>query len=409
MALDKLRYYLTEHTEKFFFTYENLRLLIHPSVTSHWDLLNKLEDDIELMPKIKKTQDDTDIEFYRFDYSKKVYPKSELLSFVFASIDNDWNIIKGIDSTKLKHHFWLKHENIIFDPSLAVITNENLYSKRFKQLSEIKNEEIKNYLIKNNNLYKFYKERIFNKFQANKNPNFSVNFINKIIEEFNKNINKQYVLNKKRIEHIKQTFMFDDFIELRQVLSQKRKSYLKSANIAVHPSIDDSILKTIESASQNIHNLMLEEYNVNLDYYNGTLGNCYGLSIMLNLYDENFKLIQGGIPYQREHYNKTITYFYQHSWLEKDDFVYDPALRIVTPSNLYYMFVQKQDTYTKEDTEKILRRIGFNLTHFRDFINGARIGNNESIRYKILVDKIDSPEMQEEGKKLLSLVRNIKK
>ena len=78
MALDKLRYYLTEHTEKFFFTYENLRLLIHPSVTSHWDLLNKLEDDIELMPKIKKTQDDTDIEFYRFDYSKKVYPKSEL-------------------------------------------------------------------------------------------------------------------------------------------------------------------------------------------------------------------------------------------------------------------------------------------------------------------------------------------
>ena len=155
MTLDKLRYYLTEHTEKFFFTYENLRLLIHPSVTSHWDLLNKLEDDIELMPEIKKTQDGTDIKFYRFDYSEDVYSKSELLSFVFASIDSDWKVIKGIDLGTCKTHFWLKHDNVIFDPSLAVITNENLFSKRFKQLSEIKNEEVRNYLRDNNNLHKF--------------------------------------------------------------------------------------------------------------------------------------------------------------------------------------------------------------------------------------------------------------
>ena len=76
MNLDKLRYYLTEHTEKCFFTYENLRLLIHPSITSHSDLLNKLEDDIELMPEIKETSDGINIKFYRFDYSEEIYSKS---------------------------------------------------------------------------------------------------------------------------------------------------------------------------------------------------------------------------------------------------------------------------------------------------------------------------------------------
>ena len=242
MALDKLRYYLTEHTKKFFFTYENLKLLVHPSVNSHWDLLNKLEDDIELMPEIKKTQDGMNIKFYRFDYSEEIYCKSELLSFVFASIDSDWDVIKGIDLGTCKTHFWLKHDNVIFDPSLAVITNGSLFSKRFKQLSEIKNEEVRNYLVENNNLLKFYKKKMFKKSQASKYHNFSIDFINKIVEEFNKNISKQYELDEKRIQHIRQHFMDDDFIELRQVLSQKRKSYLKSSKIAVHPSIDNSIL-----------------------------------------------------------------------------------------------------------------------------------------------------------------------
>ena len=406
MTLDKLRYYLTEHTEKFFFTYENLRLLIHPSVTSHWDLLNKLEDDIELMPEIEKTQDGTDIKFYRFDYSEDVYSKSELLSFVFASIDSDWEVIKGIDLGTCKTHFWLKHDNVIFDPSLAVITNENLFSKRFKQLSEIKNEEVRNYLRDNNNLHKFYEKGIFKKFQVSKNSNFSIAFINKIIEEFNKNISKEYVLDEERIKEIKRYFMLDDFIELRQVLSQKRKSYLKSSKIAVHPSIDDSILEIIEKNAKAINSLMQQEYAMSFNYYNGTLDNCYGLSILFNLFDGSFKLVQGGIPFQREELGIKTGHFYQHSWLEKDDIVYDPALKIVTPKDLYYTFVQKQDEYSKEETENILRRIGFNLTHFRDFMSGIQIGNDETIRYRSLVNKMDSPEMKEEGEKLVQALKH---
>lgn len=400
MSLDKLRYLLTEHTEKFFFTYEIFRLLVHPSATGYRDLLNKLEDDINLMPEIAKTSDNTDIKFYKYGYNENLYSKSELLAFILASISEDWDIIKGTDLSTGKFHFWLKHGNIIYDPSLAVITKEDIYSKRFQKLTEIKKEYIRQYLIENNNLSKFY--------EKNKSPNFSIDFINKIIKDFNENINREYALDKDKIEHIKQYFMLDNFIELRQVLSQKRKSYLKGSNIAVHPSIDDSILETIEKPAKYISCLMRQEYDMHFDYYNCTLGNCYGLSIMLNLYDERFKLIQGGIPYQRNNFDMATNNFYQHSWLQKEDVVYDPALKIITPQDLYYTFVQKQDEYSKEETENVLRRIGFNLTHFRDFMNGVQIGNNETIRYRSLVNKIDSPEMKKEGEKLLSLVKKYK-
>ena len=153
---------------------------------------------------------------------------------------------------------------------------------------------------------------------------------------------------------------------------------------------------------------MKQEYNVYVDYHNGTIGNCYALSIMFNLCNGDFKLIQGGIPYQRHSFGMITEYFYQHSWLEKGDIVYDPALRIITPKNLYYIFVQKQDEYSKDDTENILRRIGFNLTHFRDFLSEVQIGNDETISYRSLVNKVDTPEKREEGEKLLALVRTLK-
>ena len=127
--------------------------------------------------------------------------------------------------------------------------------------------------------------------------------------------------------------------------------------------------------------------------------------ICLNLYNGDFKLIQGGFPYKKSSYSEREE-FYQHSWLEIDDYVYDPALRIVTPKDLYYMFFTKQDEYSKEQTETIVKRLGFNLTHFRDFINGVQIGNDETFRYKMLVKKIDSPEFKKQGEELIALLNS---
>jgi len=408
MSLDKLRYAFTEHRERIFLSsFENFKLLVHPSVDND-DLLNRLEDDIKLLPEIQPTIDKTEIKFYRYDYNEQVYSKDELLAFIFASINQDWDIIKGIDVTTGKIHFWLKNNDIVYDPSLAVITKEDIFAKKYKKLKEIKNEDVENYLRENNNLYKFYQKGLLKKINTKKNASFSIRFVSEIIKKFNENINKQYELDTEKIKELKEFFSHDNFIDFRQALTQKRISYLQSNRIAVHPSIDESILEVIEKASKNIYELMKKEYNVHVDYHNGTIGNCYALSIMFNLYNGDFKLIQGGIPYERTSFGMTSKHFYQHSWLEKDNIVYDPSLRIITPKDLYYTFVQKQDEYSKEDTENILRRIGFNLTHFRDFLSGVQIGNDETIRYRCLVNKVDSPEFREEGEKLLTLVRKIK-
>ena len=406
MTLDKLRNLLTNHIERVMFTYHNEKLLIHPSVKENADfndLLNRIKDDIELMPEIEKTIDGTEIKFYVYDY-KNLYYQSELLAIIFASINQDWNIIKGFDINKGRIHYYLKSNNIIYDPSLSIITTEDIYSKKFKQLKEIKNEDVLNYLRENNNLWKFYHKGILKK-----DPDFSINFINRIKDKLNKNINAQYILDDNRIKEIKDWIIHDDFIPLRQILTKKRISYLQSNKIAVHPSIDKKYLEIIEKAAKNIKELMKDEYDKYIDYYNNTLGSCYALSILLNLYDGNFKLIQGGIPYKSVYYLEKPNRFYQHSWLEIDDYVYDPALRIITTKELYYMFVQKEDEYSKEETENILRRIGFNFTHFKDFLSGIQIGGDETVLYRLSVKDIDSEENKEEGEKLISKVRSLKR
>ena len=401
MDIKNLRYFLTEHQECYFFTYNNNKLLIHPTINDY-DLINKIYDDAKLMPDINDTNDKVKIKFNFYTYDENLYFKNELLTFIMASIDEDWDIVEGINLLTLKKHFWLKKDDIIFDLGLEILTNNKEYSKYFKEIKTIKNNDINSYLKEHNNLLKFYKPKsLFKK----RNANFSINFIESIKEKFQENIDKQYILDADAINDIRAYILNDDLLRLRQVLCQKRTYELKSSKILLHPSVDTSILKEIEKTSQIVYDLMLEKYNMYFTYHVDTIYNCYALSIMFNLVNESFNLVQGGIPYTRTSFNIITNHFYQHSWLEKDNIVYDPALRIVVPKDLYYIFVQKQDVYTKQETENILRRIGFDLTHFRDFMDGKQIGNDERITSRLLINKIDSPENYEAGEKLISYVR----
>jgi len=408
MPLAELRYLLTDQTENFMHPDDVLRIFIHLLVYKQqresW-LIERLKEDLEVMPEIEATPDKAQIKFYTNGYNENVFSKSELLAFIFASINSDWDVVRGLDLLTGQEHFWLKTEDIVFDPSLSVVTTQKAYfnSKRFKELEEIKNEDVRTYLKGNNNLYKFYNGCLLDKSQEEDSSDFSVNFINSILEKFNESVEAHYELDEKRIEDIKKSFRCDDFIELRQVLTRQRKKCLRGCSIAVHPSIDMSILETISRVAERVSKLMKQEYNINMDYYRDTMNNCHGLSIMFNLFDGSFKLVQGGISYKQYSYDNKER-FWQHSWLEKGDIVYDPALRIVAPKELYYKFFQKQDEYSREETENMLKRIGFNLTHFRDFMSGAQIGNYETFRYRCLLNKIDSPEMKEEGEKLIRLV-----
>lgn len=409
MILNKLNNLLVRRiTNDFAFDYGQLQLSIHPSINDD-DLINKIIDDIKLMPEIPTTIDKAEINFYKYNYKEENNSKSELLAFIFASINKDWNIIEGIDTTTEKKHYWLETNNIVFDPSSLLVTSKDTYYKGFRKLKELKNEDIIEYIKNNNNLYKFYHKSIFKNYSSKKDSSFSIDFINKIIEEFNKNVDKQYSLDNSSIQYLKDNIIFDDFIKLRQVLTKKRTYFLQSEKIAIHPDIDPGILDIIKKDTSNIDELMKKEYNIGVNYFRGTLGNCYGLSILYNLYNESFKLVQGGIPYKERLDGIFIEKFYQHSWLEKDNIVYDPALKIIVPKELYYIFVEKQDEYSKEQTENILKRIGFNLTHFRDYMNGEQVGNDETYKYRLFTKTMDSQEMEEQGKRLILTLKKDQK
>ena len=151
MKLDKLRYELTEHREKVMFTYDNFKLLIHPDMDND-ELFERLDDDLDLMPEIPRTIDGVDIRYYRYDYNEEIFYKSELLSFILAAINKDWDIVKGFEINTGRLHYFLKYNDEIYDPSLAVMTKYDLYSKRFKTIKVINNEEVEEYLKENNNL-----------------------------------------------------------------------------------------------------------------------------------------------------------------------------------------------------------------------------------------------------------------
>lgn len=57
----------------------------------------------------------------------------------------------------------------------------------------------------------------------------------------------------------------------------------------------------------------------------------------------------------------------------------------------------------------MLRRIGINFTHFRDFLAGKQIGKDETIRYRTLINFIDSEENKKEGERLISQIKALKR
>ena len=338
---EKLRLLLSD-AESSVFEYENLRLLIHPSIHNK-NLINNVRDNFESMPVIEPTYDNCDISFNMYNYDNKLYSKSELLSFLYASITRNWNIVKGIDILTKKSHFWLKHNNIIFDISLNIITNDSIYSKRYKKIEIIKKENIDNYLINHNNLYKFY-----NKSDETSDKSFSINYINKFVSNFKANIFKQIELDNDNIENIKEYADINDYINIKQILTKKRRHYLKNNGISIHPSVDKTILEDINEKIANINKLVKTvNNNIDLNYYNNDIF-CYRdyLVVFFNLYDNTFKAIKGMLSTKDKDYNCC--------WLEKDNLVYDPSLRIITKKELYYTFFDKVKEYNDEEKQIIV-------------------------------------------------------
>ena len=80
--------------------------------------------------------------------------------------------------------------------------------------------------------------------------------------------------------------------------------------------------------------------------------------------DDTWKLVQGKFDFTDKE-NK----FY-HSWLEKDEYIYDPALNVITLKQLYKnLFVQKY-IYNKEQTIELFKRKATFTCYEEDLKNG---------------------------------------
>ena len=400
MTIQELRFFLTgkEEDTRMFHSYENFRLLIENNIRNN-KLLDILYDDMKLMPDIKETVKSIKPKFCTSQYIEDYYKISELLAFIYASINTRWNVVRGKEIENGKEHFCLKCGEYIYDPSLAVFVTEDSYYKAYIPVEEINNEDIQKYLSNNNNLYKYYNQNKF--FSKTINRNFSLNFIKTIKEVFNRNINEQYELNEDNIEEIKAYYKD---LKLRKVLSNKREWELESEGILLHPYVDSTILEEIESDIVKINNAMKKKYNREIEYKKHTKNRCYELSILYSLCNSSFKLIQGGYTYKKHNEffpHRPEEEFYQHSWLEKGDIVYDPEKRIVVPKDLYYRIFEEEDEYTQEETKAMLKRVGYNLTYFSHFIKGRQIGNCEVISYRYVKDRMNTPEKYEEGMRLI--------
>lgn len=357
MKIENLRYKLIERDFKKGFEFQIGRPLYEIMKLCEYRYSYRLDvkhikEDIneEYIPEIPATNKDIAESFnpYEVPYKESYFKISELLCFIYGSINSDFNIARGKLKSTFKKHFWLENEDIVYSPGLQIITKKDRFYTEFVPKKIILNGDIDDYLISKNNLAKFY---------SSNDSNFSVDFITRIKEEFNRRVNATYEIN----DDLKSKARKEYFKLMRSALTRQRQYLVNNTPIILsHPDVPKKLVDDILIKAKELTKGMGKSFSFGFDSFR----NCFGLSIVFNLYDESFKLVQGyyNFPYKNE--------IYRHSWLEKDGIVYDPAMRIITLSNLYYQFFTPKDVYSKEEIIDILHRIGNHMTFFSDYFAG---------------------------------------
>lgn len=143
-----------------------------------------------------------------------------------------------------------------------------------------------------------------------------------------------------------------NYSSIRSILTDIDESYMEHGYIGFRENsritldIQEEIVKNART---------LEEYiriywpNQSFDYHLNSEGGCHFLSTLFALASD-YKLVQGTI----ENGDKVI----YHSWLKKNGIVYDPADRIVTTEEMYSIFYNEKECYTKEEVKGLYKKTG---------------------------------------------------
>lgn len=143
-----------------------------------------------------------------------------------------------------------------------------------------------------------------------------------------------------------------NYRSIRSVLTDIDESYMEHGYIGFRedPKITLDIQEEVVKTAK-----ILEEYiriywaGQSFDYHLNSEGGCYFLSTLFALASD-YTLVQGTI----ENGEKVMC----HSWLKKDGIVYDPADRCVTTEEMYSIFYDEKECYTKEEIKDICKKTG---------------------------------------------------
>lgn len=312
-------------------------------------VLNRLDEDREMIPDISPVLNGIKPSFIRGmeEYDESLFDVSELLCFVFASVNDDFDIVKGQSRGIIspKKQYWLTSGSIVYSPGLGLVINKDEFEKYFKELTVLENEMVLPYAGLKDNLRKFYKKDFFSP-----PTDFTTVYLENIRHQHTINLAESFPTRKSIAKH----GINFQFMNLRSLFMMKREYEIIRPGISVHPEIDSEISKEIISGAQTVSE------RTGFDYFDRSYGNCYALSTAFNLYDEAYDLVQGKC-YHRERP-------YKHSWVQKANIIYDPAMRMIVPDHLYYDFFTPEYAYLRGDTEAILGLVGYNLNFYSDLV-----------------------------------------
>ncbi len=119
--------------------------------------------------------------------------------------------------------------------------------------------------------------------------------------------------------------------------------------IGFHPDITDEIVDEITSKIELLDEYMHQYYQTaQLDFHHQSERGCHILSSVFCLANPSWKLVQGVFDFE----DKNQVYY--HSWVKKENIVFDPAMRVVTTESLYEEFFLPKYCYQKEELIALL-------------------------------------------------------
>lgn len=165
------------------------------------------------------------------------------------------------------------------------------------------------------------------------------------------------ILNKNHIQTSKVT-------TLKSFLTEENDEAFKSGDIIPLAGIDVFLKKEVYTMVEILQEYVTTSWtNVNLDYRFKSEKGCYFLSTLFAL-TSDWTLVQGQMKFE----NKENAYY--HSWLEKENVIYDPALRVITSKDKYDIFFKAEQKHNKEEVKQLLKRTGAFTYYIKDLEEG---------------------------------------